>query len=458
MARRTQGFTLKWRGGQPGGGVAQVRFTHEGRRFEVSTGRRDPREAKAVAKQIYADVISGKLRIASGEQQLVAHPETPVEELAAEWLAAVESGLGADTVETVRVYIGHWMRLIQHMGNVSRAGLANYMRARLGEVRATTVRKELSSLNQFCLWCEEQGHLTEVPRMPQVPQKATGNVARRSMRTVELAPALLARIFAGLPEVSKAGFAARAYFVVAYETGLRPITLRRLVPGKHWSPGQRALTLEAQDDKARHNRIVPLTPAAVEALTLAHAAWLKRGGRGPIFQRVDMRYTWAKAVAAVLGADSVGVTPYSLRSSRATHLLEDGGNMPGVQHLLGHRSVQTTARYVRSNQRAAEQIVGQLWVSEDAEKGAAEGAAPTEPKTSAKKRTRTSTGVTPLEPESARTLWKGHISRKNRGAAGAPGAPLGPIFGSVTQNNRPYGAPIWALALAAESVGLGRAA
>lgn len=29
---------------------------------------------------------------------------------------------------------------------------------------------------------------------------------------------------------------------------------------------------------------------------------------------------------------------------------------------------------------------------------------------------------------------------------------------SVTQNNRPYGAPIWALALAAESVGLGRAA
>ena len=37
-----------------------VRFTHEGRRFTLSTGERDSREAEAASKRIYAEVVSGR--------------------------------------------------------------------------------------------------------------------------------------------------------------------------------------------------------------------------------------------------------------------------------------------------------------------------------------------------------------------------------------------------------------
>ena len=50
--------------------------------------------------------------------------------------------------------------------------------------------------------------------------------------------------------------------------------------------------------------------------------------------------------------------PYDLRHGFGSNTVEaSGGNLNDVAHLLGHRRVTTTNRYVHSNQRAAETVI-----------------------------------------------------------------------------------------------------
>jgi integrase/recombinase XerC len=105
--------------------------------------------------------------------------------------------------------------------------------------------------------------------------------------------------------------------------------------------------------KGRKSRIVPVGRLALAALR----AWLKeraalaaadelalfvaRGGKrlGPraIQARVDY---WARRQGL-----SLHVHPHLFRHSFASHLLESGGELRGVQELLGHADISTTQIY-----------------------------------------------------------------------------------------------------------------
>jgi site-specific recombinase XerD len=109
------------------------------------------------------------------------------------------------------------------------------------------------------------------------------------------------------------------------------------------------MLLWVRHGKGNKDRGVPLSPALLEALR-AHGqqrrptTWLFPG-HTPTGQRSlgALQRVCRRAVLAAGFTKKVSL--HTLRHSYATHLLEAGVDLVTIQRLLGHRDLQTTARY-----------------------------------------------------------------------------------------------------------------
>ena len=115
------------------------------------------------------------------------------------------------------------------------------------------------------------------------------------------------------------------------------------------------------EGKGNKQRLVPVSPRAValikewlhqrERLDVAPAdsdiLFLNRRGRR--LSRVMIFYI-VRDLAERAGIKRT-ISPHTLRHSFATHLLEGGANLRGIQELLGHESVTTTELYVHLNRK-----------------------------------------------------------------------------------------------------------
>ena len=121
--------------------------------------------------------------------------------------------------------------------------------------------------------------------------------------------------------------------------------------------------------KGNHERTVPLRGGARKALE----AWLGRRGSlpGPLVCRVrdgvvlsDLRLgpesIRARLKVRAGAAGLAGCSPHDLRRTFVTRLLDEGVDIALVGRMAGHRQVQTTARYDRRNERAAEAAAERL--------------------------------------------------------------------------------------------------
>jgi len=88
---------------------------------------------------------------------------------------------------------------------------------------------------------------------------------------------------------------------------------------------------------------------------LSEIAWIsgERSSRAPLIPSQGGGRWTTRSLQKVIrrAADRAGLpkrlTPHSLRHAFATHLLEGGTELRYIQSLMGHKSIETTSRYVR---------------------------------------------------------------------------------------------------------------
>ena len=158
----------------------------------------------------------------------------------------------------------------------------------------------------------------------------------------------MARLLA-ITEVTPLAVRDRAIMELLYSSGLRLAELTELDVTQLDLPDRTVRVL----GKGRKERAVPLGRVAVEALERwlkQRAAWaagtepalfVGRGGRRLGRREVQKRVAhWARRQGL-----AQHVHPHLFRHSFASHLLESGAELRGVQELLGHADIATTQIY-----------------------------------------------------------------------------------------------------------------
>jgi site-specific recombinase XerD len=140
----------------------------------------------------------------------------------------------------------------------------------------------------------------------------------------------------------------RALLTACYAAGLRISEAVALTPP---AIDSKRMVLRVEQGKGKKDRYVMLSPKLLEILRSWWRAerpehWLFPGdiaGRHISKDAVEQACQKAHCICKI----SKPITPHSLRHAFAVHLLEQGTDVRTIQLLLGHRSLATTAKYLR---------------------------------------------------------------------------------------------------------------
>jgi integrase/recombinase XerD len=140
----------------------------------------------------------------------------------------------------------------------------------------------------------------------------------------------------------------RTILTTCYAAGLRISEAVRLKPNEIDS---QRMVIRVEQGKGQKDRYVMLSPRLLEILRdwwrlEKPKPWLFPSG---ISGRHITRFAVEDACQESRRASGISkpITPHSMRHAFAVHLLERGTDVRTIQLLLGHRSLATTARYLR---------------------------------------------------------------------------------------------------------------
>lgn len=140
----------------------------------------------------------------------------------------------------------------------------------------------------------------------------------------------------------------RAILMTAYAAGLRVSEATHL---KVTDIDSQRMMLRVEQGKGMKDRYVMLSPRLLDVLrtywkSARPTLWLFPGevtGQPITREAVGLACQKARRDSGI----TKRITPHSLRHAFASHLLESGANLRTIQLLLGHRSLATTARYLK---------------------------------------------------------------------------------------------------------------
>jgi integrase/recombinase XerC len=221
---------------------------------------------------------------------------------------------------------------------------------RIQQVQSRSLMRQLAALRSFARHLEREGHGTA----SAFAAIRTPKVAKNLPRPLSAAAAVAVTNRETRPDdTKKPWILARdaAVLSLLYGAGLRiseALGLQRRDAPIH---GADTVTVTGKGAKVRSVPVIAVVQQAVEEyLRLCPYALVPEGPLfvgargGPLSPRIIQL-----AVEELRGALGLpdSATPHALRHSFATHLLARGGDLRGIQELLGHASLSTTQLYTK---------------------------------------------------------------------------------------------------------------
>ncbi|NIO69164.1 MAG: tyrosine-type recombinase/integrase [Anaerolineae bacterium] len=223
-----------------------------------------------------------------------------------------------------------------------------YLRAGRG-LSPATVNRHLQAIRKFCDFAQQANLMESNPAADVRPIQAPPT-SRRALDADEIAR-LLEAVQAGRPSLVKRDY---AIIQLLLQTGIKVGELTELQLADIELTDSRG-TLTVTGNRGNGHRRIPLNALACQALQEYLRVRPPSPGVKHLFLSQEGNSISARTVQRLVNvytraADLTGVSAHTLRYTFATSMLEETGDVATVANLLGHRSVETTLRYI-SNHR-----------------------------------------------------------------------------------------------------------
>jgi integrase/recombinase XerD len=284
---------------------------------------------------------------------------------------AAERGASLHTLEAYRSDIEHfldWLRaqpLAMETLTLSQAD--DYLIALQEEKKlaASSLARHLSALRQFYAFLVQEQKLSINPLL--LVERPRVRRALPKFLTEEEVGALLE---VTARDTSPTGLRMMALLEILYASGLRVSELVGLplsAPAEALRGGEPFLHVTG---KGRKERLVPLTPLAIEA-TRAYltvrvfflgkkpmpSPWLFPAHSDKGHMTRQQFGLLLKEIARQAGINPNTVSPHVLRHAFASHLLAHGSDLRSIQVMLGHASINTTQIYTHVQPERLRKVV-----------------------------------------------------------------------------------------------------